>query len=113
MLLLCCLQYSHNQVVSNCPTELRSYSVCREHTGPHYKQLWRISNSFLTNFRRSPNDYFMEWRDFARYVADHGVDYRKNLDAHFHPITADCDPCRIPFNYIVKVETFNEGGGCN
>ena len=51
----------------------------------------------------------MEWEDFARYVADYGKDYRKNLDGHFHPVTSTCDPCTYPFNYIVKLETFDEG----
>ena len=55
------------------------------------------------------NNYFMEWVDFARYVADYGWDYAKNLDQHFHPVTATCDPCSYPFNYIVKLETFAEG----
>ena len=51
----------------------------------------------------------MEWEDFAQYVADYGEDYRNNLDGHFYPIIEECDPCSYPFNYIVKVETFDEG----
>ena len=51
----------------------------------------------------------MEWKDFASYAAKYGRDYRKNLDVHFHPIKAVCDPCFMPFNFIVKLETFSEG----
>ena len=51
----------------------------------------------------------MKWEDFAQYIADHGEEYKKNLDGHFHPISADCNPCSVPFNYIVKLATFNEG----
>ena len=51
----------------------------------------------------------MKWVDFAQYVAEYGKDYRNNLDGHFHPIVAECDPCFYPFNYIVKIETFDEG----
>ena len=53
----------------------------------------------------------MEWEDFAQYVADYGMEYEKYLDAHFQPIFAACDPCSLPFNYIAKLETFDEGTG--
>jgi len=49
----------------------------------------------------------MAWQDFARYVAENGHDLR-NLDGHFWPVTADCDPCRIPFDIIIKTETFGD-----
>jgi len=51
----------------------------------------------------------MEWEDFAQYVTDYGDDYNQYLDGHFHPISATCDPCVLPFNFIVKLTTFSEG----
>ena len=54
----------------------------------------------------------MEWKDFASYVAKYGNDYQTYLDVHFHPIKAVCDPCLMPFNFIVKLETFSEGKLC-
>ena len=51
----------------------------------------------------------MEWEDFADYIADHGKEFRKTLDEHFHPIIGQCNPCIYPFNYVVKLETFDEG----
>ena len=51
----------------------------------------------------------MEWEDFARYVADHGQFYQRNLDEHFKPIVATCNPCSYPFNFIAKSDTLDEG----
>ncbi|CAK8671715.1 unnamed protein product [Clavelina lepadiformis] len=56
---------------------------------------------------KGPKDgYFMEFADFARYVADYGTKSITNLDVHFRPMLSHCDPCRYPFNYITKLETF-------
>ncbi|CAK8671706.1 carbohydrate sulfotransferase 10-like [Clavelina lepadiformis] len=55
---------------------------------------------------RGPREgHFMEWVDFASYLADHGHNLT-NIDAHFYPATVHCDPCKFPFNFITKLETF-------
>ena len=51
----------------------------------------------------------MQWQDFAQYLAEHGEDFRNNLDDHFYPIWGYCDPCSLPFNFFVKLDTFTEG----
>ena len=51
----------------------------------------------------------MEWVDFASYLADHGHNLT-NIDAHFYPATVHCDPCKFPFNFITKLETYDAGG---
>ncbi|XP_076820773.1 carbohydrate sulfotransferase 11-like [Clavelina lepadiformis] len=48
----------------------------------------------------------MEFVDFAEYVADYGTESLENLDQHFKPILSHCDPCKFPFNYITRLETF-------
>ncbi|XP_076820768.1 carbohydrate sulfotransferase 8-like [Clavelina lepadiformis] len=49
---------------------------------------------------------FMEFADYARYMADYGTRSLRNLDEHFLPMLKRCDPCYFPFNYITKLETF-------
>ena len=52
----------------------------------------------------------MEWEDFMEYVADYGSkNSKKYLDEHFQPLINLCDPCSFPFNFIAKMETFDEG----
>ena len=51
----------------------------------------------------------MDWEDFARYVADYGHFYQRNLDEHFKPIVEICNPCTLPFNFIAKLDTLDEG----
>ncbi|CAK8671714.1 unnamed protein product [Clavelina lepadiformis] len=55
----------------------------------------------------SEDGHFMEFVDFAHYVADYGTKSSGYLDPHFKPMLSLCDPCKFPFNYITKLETFN------
>ena len=51
----------------------------------------------------------MKWEDFARYVADYGTINVHNLDKQFKPIVETCSPCSLPFNFIAKLDTLDEG----
>ncbi|XP_076818978.1 carbohydrate sulfotransferase 10-like [Clavelina lepadiformis] len=70
-----------------------------------YPELKKYTNMY--GRWQGPGQYFIEWKDFARFIADHG-DNSSCLDPHFKPIATTCDPCVVPFNFVIKLETFEE-----
>ena len=53
--------------------------------------------------------YFMKWEDFVRFIDDCGSSNVYNLDKKFKPIVETCSPCSLPFNFIAKSDTLDEG----
>ena len=50
---------------------------------------------------------FEDWVDVI-LENDFFVDDFYDFDIHFHSYKRACHPCRIPYRYIIKVETFAE-----
>lgn len=50
-------------------------------------------------------DHIISFKDFVQYIADKGL---SQVDVHFRSINQMCQPCKFPYNIVVKAETAPE-----
>ena len=49
--------------------------------------------------------------DFVRYLGDSNIPFGQKVDPHWVPYNFYCSPCKMRYNYILKMETLNEDSG--
>lgn len=54
------------------------------------------------------NDRMVSLEDWIDLLTEKELDKKFDFDIHFHSYEYACFPCRFPYQYIIRLETFAE-----